>query len=429
MRIIKEDAKPIGLSLYLNRLQNERIKLFGTKIINYERKNLELVKSYLGNKSKKTRDAIILLNLTMAHEMMYKKLSINVFKHDTPDILQELNLATTETVDKILERVESKKMDPKHFGKALYWMTLTSLRKIGEGYYNYSAQTESLEDPDVLEAEIIESREDDILQIKRYSREALSEREGRILELLFLKGIDPEEIGFMYGLTRARISQIREKACRELRDYIEESQEVIEKKRKFRKTIYQVLKANPRIKYVLVNPEGCEEIYSHETYWDKNDRNLLLDEYLHQGINPWEWLIVSPRSRKFSRYEYNLFKTITVPEIPFKENKIFDKLLLEIIPTVNIFPYYSAISIEKRRARVIFMSDIVPIIEKALSEEEIKEVMDRDQDLNKLVSDTKHSRDWIEKQMEKRKFSLYRGILLDEAVTRINLKKELGNWE
>lgn len=244
--------------------------------------------------------------------------------------------------------------------------------------------------------------------------------------MYYLEGKDKEEIGFFYGLTKERITQILEKSIRKLRDFIEEQESLVSRKRVFREIIYQTLRSNPQIKYILVNPEGQPEIFSHGTYHSDNDRDLLVDYLLRQGIDPREWLIVSPKQRVLKRPEYREFRFVIQKDIPFRENSIFDWYFAQIPESPEMFPGRDVVIEELRKLSLVFLEDREKYIRRYLGESEIEEIFERDHELERIKSCPDRTDAWREKKTGERRRDLWKGILTDMAVTRYWLREKRG---
>lgn len=420
MRRISKQAEPEHFYKYMLKLQEERDRLVGSDD-NYKKKNSDLVKEYLKTNDpgqKKTiREKLILLNLPLAHEMLYSKLNVNLLEHDSPDILQELNFYLVKAIDSAL-----RSEDKKHFSKRLFYSLLTGLKKIGEDYYNY--KPEPLEDPDSLVGE--EKEKADLTLIMKYIDAGLSEREKRICLMYYLEGKDKEEIGFFYGLTKERITQILEKSIRKLRDFIEEQESLVSRKRVFREIIYQTLRSNPQIKYILVNPEDQPEIFSYETQHENNDEELIVDHLLRWGIDPREWLIVSHRQRIFKRSEYQEFRFVILKDIPFKKNTIFDWYFAQIPEIPEMFPGRDVVFEELKKLSLVFLEDRIKYIKRFVPDEEIEEIFERDHELKRIRTTPDRTEVWREKKTAERRKNLWKNILTGIAVTRYWLRKR-GN--
>ena len=265
---------------YMSILKDDRNKNgFGT---DYVETNKKLVSSYyrISNPMKKLeiRNKLVMFNIKLAHEILYKKLNVDTSKEDSIDILQEINLCLVESIDKILE---SK---TKGVSTTLYYLIIGSLDKIIKKYYVYNSRKNfriNLE-------EIIEDEEEEKEDVRAYiSTNILKVREYNILREFLNDDISLEEIGYKYGLTRERVRQLRAIAIRRIRDAIETRKRVSRMREE--NEILRFLRTHPDIKYVIYYP-NIEHEFS-KSYTNQS----LLEKLIYNGIDPKEWLIVDDK--------------------------------------------------------------------------------------------------------------------------------------
>lgn len=417
-RKFNEFLDPIEFNFYMSKLQKERDRRLGKKSIDYGKENLKLVKEYLKSRSEAVRNKLIMLNITLAHEMFYKKLGVNLFKHDAIDILQEINMHLIEAVDKTLKSIGTGKTKVSGFSTSLYYRLLSSLGHIGEKYYDH--KTTELDSESLVCEEEPERIGEDLKEFM-YSRMnyCLGAREREILISYYLKGITISYISLQYGLTESRVHQIIDKAKRKLEEYQVQAEIREERHRTFRKNLQGILDRNPQIKYVLINPEYSGEIFTHGQSYTSRMGFGLLDKYLGNGINPKEWLILTSCPCRLERYEYKLFKVMFYPGTPYSDNAILDRFLMPVAENKGMYVFRFEIHREMR------IADIEPLktITKYLSQEEIDEIYEEDDVIRTIRNDKKHSEDWRRGERSKRLEFLQHEVLLREAVVRKILKK------
>jgi hypothetical protein len=272
---------------YMSRLEDNRDKYgFGT---NYVETNRKLVSSYkrCSNPKKKLeiRNKLVMFNIKLAHEILYKKLNVDISKENSIDILQEINLYLIESVDKVLEYKTNK------VSKTLYFLIMSSLSKIVKKYYDYSAGRILISNPDRI---IMKTKEKEKENINRYVNEKyLNSREYHILRESFKDCASLELIGCEFGLTTERVKQIKEKAIKKIREAIEDIK--IKSKKNVDNEVSKFLKVNPNIKYVIYYPTETIIQSFFESYADQ----CLLEKLIFRGIDLREWLIVDNKPREY----------------------------------------------------------------------------------------------------------------------------------
>lgn len=411
---------------YITNLYNGRKKL-GLNRGKYGENNVQLLSEYIkaktGREREKIREKIILTNMPLAHEIMHKKLNINIAMHDSVDILQDINLYLIESTDQVLSRILKEKVGnpAEYFSRGLYYCLLGKLRKLFRNYYEYESNREYIIDPDEMLMEEERGRieeEDDKIFVDSFTRYVLGDREKRMIEYYFLEEWETSEIGERYGLTVTRIQQILQKSVRAMRDYYDRRMESLEEKINFRKEIFKTLKRNPGIKYVIISRSPYDIFSLGNPNFDNYFQTLLIDSLLIKGIDPKEWLIVLPEEYITMHPEYRLFnfKYIDIPAC-YDEPTIYDSQLLTCI--LKGYPYYK--DIKKLTAEVWNGNprrralDIRAI----LYEEEIDEVLGSSY---KLMTETDRRN---ENKVNYMREKMFKGFLNDLAIVRQFWNKKL----
>ena len=259
---------------YMSRLEDKRLATV-TSDNHYVLQNADLLRRYKKSRSESARaeirETLFWVNMKFLHEIFMKKLNPNLFRHDITDIYQELCISLTEGIDKALA---IKNLDTKVLSGNIWSRLMTGVNRIMREYYDRGNYFTELEDPDIYEHEYPEEYE-----ISRILYRELGAREEAIIEDLYYKGKDLDEVGWNFGLTKERVRQIREKAIKKMRQVFDFSIEDSDARIKFRQDIFKILRHYPKVYWVVFEDPGEPSV--DMTYLES------------RGINPKQFLIIS----------------------------------------------------------------------------------------------------------------------------------------
>jgi RNA polymerase sigma factor (sigma-70 family) len=205
------------------------------------------------------------------HEVFMKKLNPNLYRHDVLDIYQELCISLIDGIDKALSM---KDLDTKTLSGRIWSRLMTGVNRVMKEYYDQGNHYLELPDPDIYEHEYPEDHE-----ISRVLYLELGAREEAIIEDLYYRDKDLEEVGWNFGLTKERVRQIREKAIKKMRQAFDFSLEESERRLAFRKDIFRILRHYPKVHWVV--------------FEDPEQPGPDMEYLESRGIDPREFLIIS----------------------------------------------------------------------------------------------------------------------------------------
>ena len=267
---------PKQFMTYMSCLENKR-RTVVVSDDNHVLQNAELSRKYRQAKSESVkteiRETLFWINLKFLHEIFMKKLNPNLFRSDILDIYQELCISLAEGIDKALA---IKNLNTEILSGKIWSQLMTGVNRIMREYYDRGNYFEELENPDLLEHKYPEDYE-----ISRTLYRYLGAREEAIIEELYFRGKELEEVGDKFGLTKERTRQIREKAIRKMRQALEDVSDETESFIKFRQEIFNILRHFPKVRWIVF----------------ENPEEIMVDlEYLEtRGINPKEFLVISEK--------------------------------------------------------------------------------------------------------------------------------------
>jgi RNA polymerase sigma factor (sigma-70 family) len=294
-RFNKEQA-PVHFNNYMSSLEDSRIRMgLGNE---FEETNRGLCLGYFltddpENKIK-LRNKLVMHNIKLAHEYLYKKLRVDISIENSIDIFQEINLCLVESVDKCLEVVE-KRGSAGVFIPYLTYLLLNGLKKIANKYFDYNRLRKHLlnEDdlpmPSTVMVEEKIRREELMGLVRRYT----DERESRVIEGYYFEETTLEELGYCFCLTRERTRQIREKGLKKIREGVEWYEEVRKNNRNNLNILKTCIANDPKIKFVVY--DYCDLVIDNCVPLLKHNRTTLngnIEYLLYKGIDLSEWLFI-----------------------------------------------------------------------------------------------------------------------------------------
>lgn len=280
---------------YMHLLEADRIKLVekeGEKSFREANKKL-LAKYEESNSAEKLeiRNKLVMLNIRLAHEILYKKLRINTGRKNSEDILQEINLILIESIDKILE--DKRRM--RKFSQNLFYRIMGRLYRIGKEY-DIEKSFVLEENFEIPQEELEESYRK--VDFRKYYSELRSPEEKSVMDMYF-EGMNPDEIELRTGFNRNFQYQTYRRFVKIVSYGMQEEKRKEGVLKELMRECKEVLKKNPRIKYILLFPKHPEDILpDEEKHIFGSDRVLgMIYNLIYRGIDPREWLFVDNREK------------------------------------------------------------------------------------------------------------------------------------
>ena len=406
------NKNPRHFNLYMSSLENYRDNLGFSN--DYDKVNRNLINEYLStdilNKRIDIRNKIVMYNIKLVHEILYTKLNVNIFRPESTDIFQEANLFLVEIVQDFLENCLIKNYHS--LSSIIYYKVISKLGNIIKKYYDYSEYTTCKSDFDNLEEEAFENLSNHDINLACYL--ALKDREYYILTNRYIKGESVSEIGLRLGLLDSRVNQILAKACKKVRDYVNNYEALLHEQLIFRKKIDCIRKKLGK-KYILILGYNGNHSY-------------FVSELIEFGINPNEWVVVMYPTEK--RFKFiGLFKAVIYEEkIPFNSDIIFDQYLYETYPEksnsfseMGIFKFQCR-WIDKKIKHGFKNKSLYLEIEKFVREQydptELEEIFNSDGIILSINASHSDKQPTKEEKIESRKRELIRTDCFDEACLR-----------
>ena len=295
MKKVFNSRTPMQFMTYMSRLEDKRRTVVTGKD-DYILQNADLIRKYKKSRSKfvreRIKESLFWINIKFLHKIFMTKLHPNLFGSDVLDIYQELCVSLINGIDVAFKR---KDINTDILSSYIKGYLMGGVDRIIKEYYKPSEYFEFLEDPDSLEF-VYPDHPEIITDIAyRYLRE----RERAIIDEYYFKDNDYEEISERFGLTKQRISQIKLKSLKKIREALEESNSSLNLNIIFRKDIFKIIRQYPMVRWVVFDSPYQYTVRLRE-----------LEKY---GINPRQFLIISeqepsPKGDYYNRrkYEYHI---------------------------------------------------------------------------------------------------------------------------